>query len=135
MSDRTYRDAGEWQERAGYSRAVRTGNHIAVSGTTASLADGSPVGNGDTYAQTRDAIARGVDAIAQLGGTAADIVRSRVFLIPGASWEEAAEAHREALGAVAPANTMLFVAGLIGDGLLVEVELDALVSTDGDQVR
>ncbi len=57
-----------------------------------------------------------------------DIVRSRVFLVPGASWEAAARAHREVLGSVAPANTMLFVAALVGEGLLVEVELDAMVA-------
>jgi enamine deaminase RidA (YjgF/YER057c/UK114 family) len=80
---------------------------------------------GDTYRQTVEAIAKGLRAVEALGGTVADILRTRVYLAPGASWSDAAWAHREAFDAVRPANTMLFVAALIGEGLLVEVELDA----------
>ena len=122
MSDGTrhYRDGRE-EKSAGYSRAVRRGSRIHVSGTTA--ADAAA----DTYGQTRQALAQALAAVTQLGGANADVVRTRVMLAPGADWQAAARAHAEALGAVAPANTMLYVAELIGDGYLVEVELEAEV--------
>lgn len=122
-----FTDDATWQAKAGYSRAVRRGDLIAVSGTTASAPDGHVLHPGDTQAQTADAIARGLAAVQALGGTVADVVRTRVYLAPEADWQGAAEAHRQAFEAVAPANTMLYVAGMIGDGLLVEVELEALV--------
>ena len=115
---RRYRDGRE-ETSAGYSRAVRRGSRIHVSGTTAEDA------TADTYAQARSALALAVEAISRLGGTTADVVRTRVMLAPDADWQGAARAHAEVLGDVAPANTMLFVAGLIGDGYLVEVEVDA----------
>jgi enamine deaminase RidA (YjgF/YER057c/UK114 family) len=121
-------DDATWQEEAGYARAARRGSRIVVSGTTSSGPDGSVLHPADTYEQTVEAIARGIRAVEALGGTAADVLRTRVFLAPPASWEEAARAHRAAFDAVRPANTMLYVHALIGDGLLVEVELDAEVS-------
>jgi enamine deaminase RidA (YjgF/YER057c/UK114 family) len=123
-SDR-FADEALWQDTAGYSRAARRGRRIAVSGTTSSGPDGSVLHPGDCYRQTVEAIATGIRAIEALGGTAADVLRTRVYLVPGASWEDAARAHREAFGEVRPANTMLYVSALVGDGFLVEVELDA----------
>ena len=114
---RLYRDGRGWEKEAGYSRAVRRGSRIHVSGTTAQDT------TADTYGQTRQAIAQTLAAVSQLGGTEGDIVRTRVMLAPGADWEAAARAHADALGHVAPANTMLYVAELIGEGTLVEVEL------------
>ena len=118
-------DEAVWQEKAGYARGARRGSRIAVSGTTSSGPDGAVLHPGDTYRQTTEAIAKGLRAVEALGGTAAHVLRTRVYLAPGAAWEDAARAHREAFDAVRPANTMLFVAGLVGEGLLVEVELDA----------
>jgi enamine deaminase RidA (YjgF/YER057c/UK114 family) len=120
-----YADEARWQETAGYARAARRGRRIAVSGTTSSGPDGGVLHPGDTYRQTVEALGTGLRAVEALGGTAADVLRTRIYLVPGASWEDAARAHREAFGAVRPANTMLYVSALIGDGLLVEVELDA----------
>jgi enamine deaminase RidA (YjgF/YER057c/UK114 family) len=120
-----YTDEAEWQDAAGYARAARRGTRIAVSGTTSSGPDGGVLHPGDSYRQTLEAIGRGVRAVEALGGSAADVLRTRVYLAPGAAWQDAARAHREAFDAVRPANTMLHVAGLVGDGLLVEVELDA----------
>lgn len=119
---RHHRDGRE-EKTAGYARAVRRGSRILVSGTTAEDA------RADTYHQTRQALGFALAAVSELGGTKADVVRTRVMLAPGADWEDAARAHAEALGDVSPANTMLFVAGLIGDGLLVEVEVDAELAT------
>jgi enamine deaminase RidA (YjgF/YER057c/UK114 family) len=125
---RRFTDSSGWQEQAGYSRAVRRGQVIAVSGTTAAGQDGAALCPGDTLGQARICLERVLAALAALGGQPADVVRTVVYLAPGASWEEAARAHREALGAVAPANTMLYVAGLIGDGFCVEVEAMAVVT-------
>ncbi|MEP9364640.1 Rid family hydrolase [Nocardioides sp. CN2-186] len=126
-----FTDDALWQEEAGYSRAARRGGFIAVSGTTASAPDGRAELLGDTQAQTADAIDRCLRAVRALGGTVEDVVRTRVYLAPEADWHGAAQAHRDAFAAVAPANTMLHVAGMIGDGLLVEVELEALVLDGG----
>jgi enamine deaminase RidA (YjgF/YER057c/UK114 family) len=120
-----YTDEAEWQDAAGYARAARRGTRIAVSGTTSSGPDGRVLHPGDGYRQTLEAIGKGLRAVEALGGSAADVLRTRVYLAPGAAWQDAARAHREAFDAVRPANTMLHVAGLVGDGLLVEVELDA----------
>jgi len=122
---RRYRDGGGWEEKAGYSRAVRRGSHIAVSGTTANGDDGRALHPGDTYGQTLAALERVVAALKALGGGLEDVVRTRVYLAPGADWDEAARAHAVVMGTVAPANTMLYVSALIGDGFLVEVELEA----------
>ena len=124
---RRYTDSSGWQEQAGYSRAVRRGQVITVSGTTATGPDGAARFPGDTLGQARACLERVLAAVAALGGQPADVVRTVVYLTPEANWEEAAQAHREALGPVAPASTMLHVAGLIGDGFLVEVEAMAVV--------
>lgn len=123
-----YRDGSLWEEQAGYSRAVRRGSRICVSGTTSHAEDGSALYPGDVYRQTRDALSRAIAAVEALGGAKSDIVRTRIFLVLGSDWERAARAHAELLGDVAPANTTLYTSGLIGDDLLVEVEVDAEVS-------
>lgn len=116
MTAERFRDGTEF-EVAGYARAVRHGTHIAVSGTTAP--------GPDVAAQTRAALDKALEAVRALGGTVEDVVRTRLFLVAGTDWLAASKVHREMLGAVAPANTTLFVAGLIGEDLLVEVEVDA----------
>ena len=123
-----YTGAGGWQQQAGYSRAVRRGGVITVSGTTASGPGGAALCPGDTLGQARICLERVLAAVAALGGGPADVVRTGVYLAPGADWEQAAQAHRDALGEVAPASTMLYVAGLIGDGFLVEVEAMAVTA-------
>jgi enamine deaminase RidA (YjgF/YER057c/UK114 family) len=125
---RRYTDSSGWQEQAGYSRAVRRGPLVTVSGTTASGPDGTTLCPGDTLGQARICLTRVLAALAQLDAEPQDVVRTVVYLAPGASWEQAAQAHREALGSVAPANTMLYVAGLVGDGFLVEVEAMAVTA-------
>ena len=125
---RRYTGGGGWQQEAGYSRAVRRGAVITVSGTTATGPDGAALAPGDTLGQARICLAKVLDAVAALGGSPGDVVRTVVYLAPGADWEQASRAHREALGAVAPASTMLYVAGLIGAGFLVEVEAMAVTA-------
>lgn len=116
----TYREGGGFEEAAAYSRAVRIGPHVAVSGTAARA-------GGDTYAQTTEAIERALAAAAELGAGRGDVLRTRLLLAVGCDWEGAVAAHREAFAGVDPANTTYYVAGFIPEGVLVEVELDAVV--------
>ena len=127
MPDATqrYRDGRGWEKAAGYSRAVRRFGHIVVSGTTASDLDGRALHPGDSYGQTHAALEQGLAAVQALGGHREDVIRTRLYLAPAADWKEAVRAHAEIFGQVAPANTTLLVAGLIGDDFLVEVELEA----------
>ncbi len=122
---RRFREGGDgsYEEAAGYSRAVRRGSSICVSGTTAR---GTPL-PASTYDQTLDCLRRVISAVEALGGDRGSILRTRIYLAPGADWSEASAAHRELLGEVAPANTLLYVGALVGTGLLVEVEADAEV--------
>jgi enamine deaminase RidA (YjgF/YER057c/UK114 family) len=122
---RVHRDGSPWESVAGYVRALRCGHEILVSGTTASAKDGTVLHPGDVGAQTRAALEKAVSAIEALGGRREGVVRTRVYLVPGADWEAAARAHADRLGDVAPTNTTLFVGGLVGEGLLVEVEAEA----------
>ena len=123
---RRVRDTGGFGEAAGYSRAVRAGTLVAVSGT-APLRDGRVLHPGDSFRQTRAAIQRALDAAAELGARRDDVVRTRLLLAPDCDWREAARAHAEAFAGIDPANTTYYVGALIPDGALVEVELDAAV--------
>jgi enamine deaminase RidA (YjgF/YER057c/UK114 family) len=119
-------DAGGFGETAAYSRAVRYGPHVAVSGT-APLSDGRVLHPGDAYRQTQAAIRRALDAAAELGASNEDVVRTRLLLAPGCDWQEAVRAHAESFAGVDPANTTYYVGALIPEGALVEVELDAVL--------
>lgn len=121
----TVRDGGGFEEVAAYSRAVRLGRHVAVSGTAPM--DGVVLHVGDAYAQTRTAIAKALAAAAELGARPDDVIRTRVLLAVGCDWKAAMRAHREAFEGIDPANTSYFVAGFIPDDVLVEVELDAVL--------
>jgi enamine deaminase RidA (YjgF/YER057c/UK114 family) len=122
-----YFDGGGHEELAGYARAVRRGNSITVSGTTANDGAGGALHVGDTGAQTAAALRKALDAVEGLGGSVGDVVRTRIYLAPTADWRAASAAHAAALGSVNPANTVVFVHGLVGDDFLVEVEVDAVV--------
>jgi enamine deaminase RidA (YjgF/YER057c/UK114 family) len=121
------RDGSGWQGVGGYSRAVRRGDLIAVSGTTAHGPDGTTLFPGDTYSQAQHCFEVVLAAVRALGGGPHDVVRTRVLLAPGADWEAATRAHGEAFAQSLPANSTYYVAALIGDGFLVEVEAEALV--------
>jgi enamine deaminase RidA (YjgF/YER057c/UK114 family) len=125
---RRFRDGGGFEEAAAYSRAARHGDVIAVSGTAAMGLDGAALHPGDTYSQTRAAIARALAAAAELGATPGDVLRTRLYLLPDCEWEGAVRAHRDAFVGINPANTTLYVAGFIPPGVLVEVELDAVLA-------
>ena len=123
-----HRDGTAFEATAADCRAVRSGQAIAVSGTAATAPNGSALFPGDTYAQTRESFERAVAAARSLGADVGDTVRTRVYLGPGSDWREAVRAHRELFEGIDPANTTVYVAGFIPDGVLVEVELDAWVA-------
>jgi enamine deaminase RidA (YjgF/YER057c/UK114 family) len=126
-STRTHSRSGSPFEReACYSRAVRVGDAIAVSGTAATDAEGAAFHPG-TYEQTREAFDRALAAVRELGGEVAHVTRTRMFLTADADWRAAVRAHAELFTGVDPANTTLYVAGFIPAGVVVEVELDAVV--------
>lgn len=114
-----------WESMAGYSRAVRVGDRILVSGTTATGPDGL-VGAGDPAAQAHYAIAKIEAAICQLGGRLEDVVRTRVYVSDVAHWEAVARVHGERFGSIRPANTLI-EARLVGPEYLVEIEAEAIV--------
>jgi enamine deaminase RidA (YjgF/YER057c/UK114 family) len=115
-----------WEATVGYSRAVKIGNIIEVSGTVASSDDGT-VGLNDVYAQTKFTIQKIEKALNEAGATLADVVRTRVFVTNIADWQDVGRAHGEFFGDIRPCTTMVEVARLINDEYLVEIEATAIV--------
>ena len=116
-----------WASVMGYSRAVRVGNIVEVSGTAAAAPDGSVLSPGDVEGQTRAALATIGEALGELGASFADVVRTRVLLADASRWEEAARAHGEVFRDVRPANTTMGGLEFIDPAILVEVEISAVV--------
>lgn len=119
-------DEGGFGSQAGYSRAVRHGEFIAVS-ATAALDNGTVIHAGDAYAQTRVVLDRALAAARELGGERENVIRTRLLLAPSCDWRAVVRAHKETFGDAPPANTTYYVGALIPPGALVEVELDAVV--------
>ena len=127
---RTVAAGTPWDAAVGYSRAVRVGPHVVVAGTTATDEAGATVAPGDAYAQTAYALAKVEAALAGLGATLTDVVRTRLFVTDIAQWAAVGRAHAEAFGDVRPAATMVEVARLVRPDLVVEIEADAIVTAD-----
>ena len=115
----------------GFSRAVRAGDTVYVSGTVAWGPDGVMLGIGDIYAQTKQAIANIATALAQAGASLSDVVRTRVYVTNIDLWEEGLKAHREAFGSIRPASTLLEVSRLASPEMLVEIEAVAVLGLTG----
>ena len=125
MTERFSTDA-PWEKVVGYSRAVKAGGFVFVTGCT-SIVDGEVVNEGDMYEQAKQSLANVTTALAALGATSADVVRTRIYVTDITRWEEAGRAHGEVFGTVLPATSMVEVSALIDPRMLVEIEAQAWV--------
>ena len=125
-----YSSGTKWERIAGYSRAVRIGNQIVVSGTTAWLADGTVDGQGDPAAQTRRCVENIRAALVEVGASLEDVVRTRIYVVDIKDWQTISSVHGEYFGTIRPATTLVEVSQLVSPDMLVEIEADAVVSDD-----
>ncbi len=130
MQRRNIAGTSPYEGRVGYSRAVRSGELVFVSGTTATDAGGNLVGVGDPYAQARQCLRNIERALVQAGSSLRDVVRTRIFVTDITQWEAITRAHAECFGEIRPACTLVEVSRLIAPEMLVEIEADAVLDSD-----
>lgn len=132
MGRQNISSGADYEKIAGYSRAVRLGDVVHVSGTTATRGANEVIGIGDSAAQT-DFIIRKIEAaLREAGASLNDVVRTRIYLAPGADWEAVCRVHGQYFGDIRPANTLVYIHALVGEDYLVEMEAEAIVSAAED---
>jgi enamine deaminase RidA (YjgF/YER057c/UK114 family) len=127
MSRKNISSGTEWEPYVGYSRAVRVGSTIYVSGTTATDEHGKLAGSGHPYHQTVRCLRNIENALEQLGAKMSDVVRTRMYVVDISQWKEIGRAHGEFFGEILPASTMVEVSGLVDPEMLVEIEAEAIL--------
>jgi enamine deaminase RidA (YjgF/YER057c/UK114 family) len=127
MKRATVSSGTPWEKTVGYSRAVRVGNLVFLSGTTASLENGTTVAVGDAYGQTQFILQKIEAVLNEAGAKMSDVVRTRMFVTDISKWEEIGKAHAEVFGEIRPAATMVEVRRLVNPDHLVEIEVDAVI--------
>ncbi len=128
MSERQRISSGSvWEGRVGYSRALRAGDWVFVSGTTATGPAGEVISAGDPYLQAVAILEKIAGALAEAGATMADVVRTRIYVTNADDWEEIGRAHARFFAETRPANTLVEVSRLVGSGYLLEIDADALI--------
>jgi enamine deaminase RidA (YjgF/YER057c/UK114 family) len=127
MERTNYSSGAKWEDIVGYSRAVKIGNTVEVTGTVAVDEDSNLVGKDDAYAQTRYIIQKIEKVLERAGATLADVVRTRMFVTDISRWEEYGKAHGEYFGTIKPCTSMIEVKGLIDPAYLVEIEATAVI--------